>query len=193
MNIENLNIEEIGIWPWSVKIAAILSAFILMLGLGFWFDTQGQLKKLKKSQQYELKLKKSFEKKHGLAANLEAYQSQLEEIKETFGALLKQLPEKTEVPNLLEDISKAGLSNGLRFDLFKPLSEQKKEFYAVLPVKISVLGSYHSLGAFVSDVAALSRIVTFHDFKIAPQKKDRGPVALLMEITAKTYRYRERD
>ena len=126
------------------------------------------------------------------AANLPAYRAQMEEMKRSFGTMLRQLPSKTEVAELLVDISQTGLESGLEFELFKPEKEKPAEFYAELPIKIKVTGRYHQFGQFVSDVAALSRIVTLHDFTIAPLKvQGKEPDALTMEVTAKTYRYLE--
>lgn len=201
-DINELNFEEIGIWPLPVKAAIIGVLCVLILGLAYYFDTRSQLEVLAAAKSQEMDLRENFETKQRQAANLAAYKQQLEEIKQTFGKLLNQLPERTEVPGLLEDISKTGIANGLSFELFKPKPEERKEFYTELPIQIIVLGDYHQLGKFVSDVAALPRIVTLHDFKITEEKKPPTAGAskasdfqsgdeLSMEVTAKTYRYSE--
>lgn len=198
MDLDELNLETIGTLPWSIKAIIIVVVCIIVMGLAFWFDTKAQIKVLKKEQKKEISLRQTFETKQHLAANLKKYEHQLKQIKRSFGKLLKQLPEKTEVPGLLEDISKVGTASGLHFTLFKPLSEERKEFYVELPIQIGVTGTYHQLGIFVSHVAALPRIVTLNDFNIIEIKKKskKGKVdtftrgeTLQMNITAKTYRY----
>jgi len=138
----------------------------------------------------EITLKKDFEKKQAKAANLDAYREQLEEMRQSFGAMLRQLPDKTEVASLLVDVSQTGLAAGLEFELFRPQPENKKEFYAELPINIRVLGEYHQFGQFVSGLAALPRIVTVHDVTIEPQKDGKK---LVMAAIAKTYRYLEEE
>ncbi len=203
MELGNFNIDDIGYWPIYIKATLAAICFAGVVSAGIWFDTRNQLKDLKKIQKHEVSLKDSFEKKQHQASNLDEYKRQLKEIKKTFGTLLRQLPEKTEVPGLLEDISNTGVASGLEIRLFKPLPEKKKEFYAELPIKISVVGNYHQLATFVSHVSGLSRIVTLHDFTIKElsEKADAGKSKkiktfkageeLVMDITAKTYRYTE--
>lgn len=197
MNIDELrSLDFSDIGGWSVAAKAILIAILCMatLGAGYWFDTKDQVAKLQRLQTTEADLKSTFETKYKKAANLEAYKKQLKEMKESFGAMLKQLPSKTEVAELLIDISQTGLASGLEFELFKPEGERPIEFYAELPIKLRVTGTYHEFGNFVSGVAALPRIVTIHDFSILPATKpDKSGGSLIMEATAKTYRYLDEE
>lgn len=170
-----------------VRIVAIAIMCILILLLGYWFDTKKQAAMLDRFQKEEIELKTTFETKQHKAANLEAYKEQMKTMKESFGALLRQLPEKSEVPGLLEDISHQGLATGLEFRSIRLQNENVIDFYAELPIDISVVGTYHQLAEFVSNVASLPRIVTLHDFTIEKTKAD--PNLLQMNITAKTYRY----
>jgi len=195
--LRNLDLQNIGSWPVAARAVAVAVVFVLVLFLGYWFDTREQLDELERLRQKEVELKRTFERKAAKAANLDAYKRQLEEIRQTFGTMLRQLPSRTEVAGLLVDISQTGLAAGLEFELFKPLDEVPKEFYAELPISIRVRGTFHEFGAFVSGVAALPRIVTLHDFNVRPAGGKGGqPVAgqppeLVMDITAKTYRYLE--
>ena len=185
-DINDLDFKNIGGWPKPAKIGLVVILSIAILGAGYWFDTQHQLTELKEAEAKEQELKLSFESKQAKAVNLEGYTAQLQEMKKTFGAMLRQLPSKAEVADLLVDISQTGLASGLEFELFSPKTEVPKDFYAELPISIRVTGGYHQLGTFVSGVAALPRIVTLHDASIIhPDKSDK----LVMEITAKTYRY----
>jgi type IV pilus assembly protein PilO len=159
--------------------------------LGYWFHTKEQLAELASVESRELDLRVIFEKKAQQAANLEAYEQQLEEMRESFGAMLRQLPNKTEVADLLVDVSQTGLAAGLEFELFNPQSEIPRDFYAELPITIRVIGNYHEFGDFVSGVAALPRIVTLGDITIAGKGKKSDLLA--MNLTAKTYRYLEED
>lgn len=190
LDLNNIDFNNIGSWPKAAKAAAIVVLCAAVLGLAFWQDTQPQLDKLEEARKQEQKLKQEFEKKQRRASSLDAYENQMEEMEESFGTMLRQLPSKTEVANLLVDISQTGLASGLEFDLFKPLAENPKEFYAELPILIKVRGSYHDMGQFVSGVAALPRIVTLHDITIA---KKGGGEELLMDATAKTYRYLDEE
>ena len=195
MNIQDLNeldLNNIGSWPLPIKAVLIL---ILCVGIGFGYykmHTEDQLAKLEKEQKAEVKLRKTFETKQAKAVNLDRYKAQLEEMKESFGTMLRQLPNKTEVADLLVDVSQTGLATGLEFELFDPAGERRKEFYAELPIKIRVKGSYHQFGAFISGLASLPRIVTIHDISIKPKGKGSGG-ALVMEATAKTYRYLDEE
>ena len=191
--LQNLDFSDVGGWPMPAKSAAIIVIALVVLAAGYWFDTRTQLESLERIRGEEQELKTVFEKKAHKAVNLDAYKEQMEEIKRSFGAMLRQLPSKTEVAELLVDVSQAGLANGLEFELFKPESEVPAEFYAELPIKIGVVGNYHEFGQFVSDVAALPRIVTLHDFVISPRGgKDKAAKGKLeMKLTAKTYRYLE--
>ncbi len=156
--------------------------------LGYWFHTKDQLLVLEDLERKENDLRVIFEKKAEQAVNLEAYEKQLEEMRESFGAMLRQLPNKTEVADLLVDVSQTGLAAGLEFELFQPKGENPKEFYAELPITIRVIGDYHEFGNFVSGVAALPRIVTLHNISIGRTGKSD---LLAMNLTAKTYRYLE--
>ncbi|HHM05246.1 MAG TPA: pilus assembly protein PilO [Gammaproteobacteria bacterium] len=187
--LSNLDFSDVGGWPIVAKGIAIVVLCAAVLGLGFYLDTSNQLDLLQSARDEEEKLKKDFEKKQHKAANLGVYQRQMEEMRESFGAMLRQLPSKTEIAELLVDISQTGLANGLEFQLFKPEKEAPAEFYAELPIKIKVTGDYHQFGNFVSGVAVLPRIVTLHDIKIEHAKNPGGQ--LVMEATAKTYRYLE--
>ncbi len=195
--LRNLDLQNVGSWPVAARAVAVGVVFVLVFFLGYWFDTRGQIEELERLRQKEVELKRTFERKAAKAANLDAYKRQLEEIRQTFGTMLRQLPSKTEVAGLLVDISQTGLAAGLEFELFKPLDEVPKEFYAELPISIRVRGTFHEFGSFVSGVAALPRIVTLHDFSVRPAGGKAGqpaagqPPELVMDITAKTYRYLE--
>ena len=188
MNLSELNeldINNIAAWPLPARIFVVALVFAGVLGLGYWFDIKDQRINLEKVEATETALRQTFEAKAKKAANLAAYEQQLEEMKASFGAMLRQLPNKTEVAELLVDISQTGLASGLEFELFKPQAEVPKEFYAELPISIRVKGSYHEFGNFVSGVAALPRIVTVHDINVAPNNNGE----LTMVMLAKTYRY----
>lgn len=188
IDLGSLDFNEIGNWPWLAKgIAIALLCTIILVG-GYFLVTSSQLEELEFSRQKETELKQLLEIKQAKAANLEAYQRQMAEIERTFGSLLRQLPSRTEVADLLTDITQTGLAAGLEFELFKPKGEIPAEFYAELPIEIRVRGKYHEFGNFIGGVAALPRIVTLHDFKIDLDKKDKAG-DLIMEATAKTYRY----
>jgi type IV pilus assembly protein PilO len=189
-DISSLDYRDIGSWPTPFKTVVVIILCGLTLFAGYWFDTKEQIAQLQSAEKKEVGLKKSFERKQAKAVNLEAYKKQLAEMKQSFGAMLKQLPGKTEVAELLVDISQTGLASGLEFELFKPGRERPVEFYAELPISLRVKGSYHEFGNFVSGVAALPRIVTLHNFKINRAPKSRS---LIMEATAKTYRYLDEE
>ena len=187
--LNELDLSNVANWPLPARIAVIAIIVAVVLGLGYWFDIKDQGVRLEKAEQTEAELRQTFEVKAKKAANLEAYEQQLEEMKESFGAMLRQLPNKTEVAELLVDISQTGLASGLEFELFKPQSEIPQEFYAELPISIRVKGDYHEFGNFISGVAALPRIVTVHDVSIERDKDE----ALTMNILAKTYRYLDEE
>ena len=186
LDLNDLDLSTIGSWPIAAKAGVILVLCIATLAAGYFLDIQGQLDALENSRRQETTLKSDFESKQATAANLDAYKKQMQEMKETFGTMLKQLPSKTEVEGLLIDISQTGLASGIKFELFKPAKEQFIEFYAELPIAMKVTGTYHEFGNFISGVAALPRIVTLHNITIT---KDQKSEKLTMEITAKTYRY----
>lgn len=186
--LNELDINNAGNWPWPIKLVAVFLAFALAVAAGWYFDWQNQMAELESAEKEETQLRSEFEQKHKRAANLEAYEAQLEEMRESFGSMLRQLPSKAEVSKLLDDITQTGLSAGLEFQLFQPRGESRKEFYAELPVSIQVIGGYHELARFVSGVANLPRIVTLHDIVIQPAGDS---AKLRMSVTAKTYRYLE--
>ncbi len=187
-DINELDINNVGIWPAPIKVVAGVLLFCLVIAGGYWFYYQDMQVKYSGLQKKELSLKKSYESKAFKAANLDAYKKQMEEMEVSFGALLEQLPKDTEVPGLLEDITRTGSNSGLDFKSIRLESEKVQEFYVELPIQIQASGPYHDIGGFVSGVANLPRIVTLHDFKITPA--DAG--TLNLTITAKTYRYKER-
>jgi type IV pilus assembly protein PilO len=202
MNFEelqnHLEPENIGSAPLSVRLGVILTLCAIIIGVGLWFDTQNQLVELENHQKKEFELKEEFKLKAGQAAKLELYKEQLAEMNATFGALLRQLPEKTDVESLLVDVSQTGLASGLEVNKFKPSAEEKKGFYAELPIKLEVIGSFHQMATFISGIAALPRIVIISDMKLEPVKpgsKGETPEGgrLQMSATAKTYRYLQED
>lgn len=194
-DLRNIDPNNISAWPLPLKIGGTVVVGILILAAGFWFVVRGELENLDVADKREDKLKETYKSKVALAVNLPAYKQQMQEMRQTFGSLLRQLPDTTEVPDLLIDITQAGLGQGLEFVLFKPQKEKPKEFYAELPISIKVRGSYHELANFVSDVAALPRIVTFGDISISAGKrgKKKSDGKLLMSAKAKTYRYLDDD
>ena len=188
-DINDLDFDNIGNWPGPIKIILCLLILIGVTVGGYYYHIEELQLQLAKVEAQEVELKKDFEKKAFQAANLEAYRQQMVEMEESFGALVSQLPSDTEVPGLLEDITNKGLLNGLEIGSIKLNKEQAKEFYVELPISIQAVGSYHDLGAFVSGMAGLPRIVTLHDFGISV--KGGNTNNLNMSITAKTYRYKD--
>jgi type IV pilus assembly protein PilO len=185
IDLSNLDLSSIGAWPMPVKAALIAVVCIIVLALGYFLDTQKQLDTLERNRTEETTLKKDFEAKQAKAANLDAYKKQMAEMQQSFGAMLRQLPSKTEVEALLVDISQTGLASGIEFQLFKPEAERQIDFYAELPIKMNMIGTYHEFGRFVSGIAALPRIVTLHNISIGTGKDGE----LTMDLEAKTYRY----
>jgi type IV pilus assembly protein PilO len=191
--LRTLDPRDPGRWPLAVRAGAVALCFVLLCAVGSYvFVYDEQVPELQKREDAEQALRQEFKAKHAKAVNLEIYKQQLKDIERSFGALLRQLPGKTEVPNLLVDISQTGLSAGLEEKLFQPQGEQKKDFYAELPIKISLTGSYHQFGEFVSGIAALPRIVTLHDIEIKSVNKDAYD-QLTLDLTAKTYRYLDEE
>jgi type IV pilus assembly protein PilO len=184
-DINKLDFKTVADWPLGAKLGLLAIGFVAIVGAGWWFLWKPSLQELEKGQRKEQELRASFTTKKGQAVNLEAYKKQLSEIQQSFGALLKQLPNKQEMDALITDVNQAGLGRGLQFELFKPETEKKSEFYAELPIKIKVMGGYHDIASFTSDVAKLSRIVTLHDITIQPDKEG----VLVMDTVARTYRY----
>ncbi|MEO0971846.1 MAG: type 4a pilus biogenesis protein PilO [Pseudomonadota bacterium] len=201
--LRSLDINDIGRWPLLFRAAFVLLIFILVTAGGLYqFVFTSQVEALEKVQAREQKLRESFEAKQRLAANFDAYKVQLAEMEREFGTMLRQLPGQTEVPNLLTDISQTGLAAGLEEKLFQPNQEIEKDFYAELPIRIRLNGSYHDFGEFVSGIASLPRIVTLHDITIKPptraRRRTEQPESLIgdeleLDITAKTYRYLDED
>jgi type IV pilus assembly protein PilO len=191
--LRSLDPRDPGRWPLAIRAGAVGIAFVVLALLGVYvFVWNQQRPELERRQDEEQQLRAEFRNKHSKAVNLEVYKQQLKDIERSFGALLRQLPGKTEVPSLLVDISQTGLAAGLQEKLFQPEPEVKKDFYAELPIKIRLTGSYHQFGEFVSGIAALPRIVTLDDINIKPDSKDAYD-QLSMELTAKTYRYLDED
>ncbi len=210
-DFSNLDPENMGSWPLPVKVVCWVLMAIVVVILSYQFVLSEKSAELEQQIQKEATLRSSFENKVGEAANLDAYKSQMKEMKQSFDALVKQLPKDTEVPGLLDDISNAGQSSGLNIGYIKLLPEKKADFYVELPIDIQVSGGYHDFGTFVSAIAGLPRIVTLHDFVITPagvaakqsggavarptkaDSDSRGSEELSMTITAKTYRYKSSD
>lgn len=189
--LNELDLNNIGEWPNPIKAIVILIACIGVAAAVYYLDTESQLTRLEQERRTETELRQTFETKQRKAANLEAYRQQLEEMKESFGAMLRQLPDKTEVAGLLVDVSQTGLAAGLEFQLFQPEGEVSKEFYAELPINVRVTGRYHDFGRFISGLAALPRIVTIHDVKIGNTAGETGAegAKLSLQAIVKTYRY----
>ncbi len=188
--IRRLNPREIASWPLIPKLATLFLLFLLLLGAGYWFVWQHQIGELDAAKKKEDELRTTFLEKKKKAINLDAYRKQLADIEQSFGALLKQLPNKSEMDALLTDINQAGLGRGLQFELFRPASQESmSDFYAELPITLKVSGNYHDMGAFASDVAQLPRIVTLNDLSISAAKDG----SLTMDAIAKTYRYLDED
>jgi type IV pilus assembly protein PilO len=189
---KNLNPKDPGTWPALPKLLALIVTLVALVAAGYFADWQGQVDELAAGAEQEAKLKDEYKGKKQQAVNLDLYRQQLREIDNSFGALLKQLPNKSQMDALLVDINQAGLGRGLQFDLFKPApQETMKDFYAELPVSVRVTGSYHDMGQFASDIAQLSRIVTLNDIAINPTGKDGSVLA--MDTTAKTFRYLDEE
>jgi len=190
--LKALDPKDVGRWPLVFRAAAIGVLFVALTGAFIYlWPIRTQLPELEAARRDEQDLRQTFDEKQRKAANLDAYKGQLKDMERSFGAMLRQLPGRTEVPNLLVDISQTGLAAALEERLFQPGQEVKKDFYAELPIKIQLTGSYHEFGQFVSGIAALPRIVTLHDIRIMPLDKEKGAGTdrLQLELTAKTYRY----
>lgn len=187
--LNKLDFKTVADWPLGAKLGLLVIGFIFIVGAAWWFFWKPGLEEIEVGQRKEQELRATFTTKKGQAINLEAYKKQLSDIQQSFGALLKQLPNKQEMDALITDVNQAGLGRGLQFELFRPESETQSEFYAELPIKVKVMGSYHDIASFTSDVAKLSRIVTLHDISIEPNKDS----VLVMETTARTYRYLDEE
>jgi type IV pilus assembly protein PilO len=191
--LQSLDTNDPGRWPLPFRIGAVVVAFALVVAGGIWyFVVKAEMPTLEQAKLQEQELRATFEQKQRRAANFDAYKEQLAEIERSFGTMLRQLPSRTEVPNLLVDISQTGLGAGLEEKLFQPMSEVQRDFYAEQPIRLRYTGSYHELGNFVSGIAALPRIVTLHDIAITPAAQNAFD-ELTLDVTAKTYRYLEED
>lgn len=188
--LQEVDFNDIGSWPLWLKVTGAAVICVAVLAAGYWFIIKDQYADLQKLQRQEAQLKDSYLKKKALAINLGAYRQQMKEIEDTFGVMLKQLPDKTEVPELLIDITQAGLGRGLQFQTFKPQRTRQEDFYAEMPISLAVSGTYHQLGEFVSDLASLPRIVTIGNLDLTPIK---GTDRLTMSATTKTYHYLDED
>lgn len=191
-DFRNLNPQDVGAWPLAPRVAVLIGVFIVAMIAGWWFLWSDQFDLLALRQQEEIKLKEEFVAKKTQAVNLDLYTQQLNEIDRSFGALLKQLPNKAEVESLLVEINQSGMGRGLQFELFKPGQELSKDFYAELPISVRLTGNYHDFGAFASDIGRLSRIVTLGNISITTGAvgKDGG---LTMDAVTKTYRYLDEE
>lgn len=195
-DFKRLNSNDPGTWPLIPKITVLAGIFVAITVLGAYFLWMDQLDLLSQAEAKEVKLKEEFLDKKRQAVNLDLYRQQLEEIDKSFGALLKQLPNRNEVESLLVEVNQAGLGRGLQFELFKPSAEVVKDFYAELPINVKINGTYHDLGAFAADVAKLPRIVTLNDVNISmPTGKDGGAGAgrMVMDMKVKTFRYLDEE
>jgi type IV pilus assembly protein PilO len=188
-DLRHLNLREVGNWPLLPKIVILLGLVVVIIGAGFMLDWKDQWDTLEAAQAEEGKLKDQYAQKKAKAINFELYVQQLNEVEQSFGALVKQLPNRSEIDALLTDINQAGLGRGLQFELFRPATQERMaDFYAELPIKIRITGTYHDMGAFASDVAQLPRIVTLNDLVIA---NDKGILSL--DAEAKTFRYLDEE
>ena len=191
--LKNLDINDVGRWPFAFRAAAIGIVFVLVVGAGIWFTIiKDKHPELQRAQEDEQNLRLTFENKAKKAANYDAYRAQLAQIEQSFGTMLRQLPGETEIPSLIVDISQTGLAAGLQEKLFEPQPEIPKDFYAEKPIKIVLSGGYHEIANFVSGVAALPRIVTLHNINIAPESEGSYET-LNLEVTAQTYRYLDEE
>jgi type IV pilus assembly protein PilO len=188
-DFRRLNFREVGKWPLAPKVVVLTLLVLFIVALGAWFDWKDQWDTLQTAQGEETKLREQYTQKKAKAINYDLYVQQLAEVEQSFGALVKQLPNRSEIDALLTDINQAGLGRGLQFDLFRPAPQERMaDFYAELPIAIKITGNYHDIGAFASDVAALPRIVTLNDVAIA---NDKG--TLTMDAVAKTFRYLDEE
>lgn len=188
-DFNNIDFKNAGSLPMPVKLVLLSFLAIVLIGLGYWFLWGPEIDELDQAKAKEQELRQTFLAKKAQAIKVDAYKQQMIDIEKTFGALLKQLPDKSQMDGLLTDINQAGLGRGLEFDLFKPGQETVADFYAEMPIQIKIKGNYHDVGAFATDISKLSRIVTLNDLNIAPLNKDTKDSVLVMEATAKTYRY----
>lgn len=184
--LKGLDLRNPGEWPLLIKVFAIALACVVVGGGWYYYDIKEKYVRLDRVEREEMELRKTFEDKQSKVVNLDLYKEQLEEMRQALGAMLRQLPDKAEIADLLTDVSQSGLASGLEFELFQPQAEVPREFYAEKPIRIQVVGTYHEFGEFISNLAAMPRIVTVHDIRITRRKEDD---LLRMEAIAKTYRY----
>jgi type IV pilus assembly protein PilO len=188
-DLRRLSLHDVGNWPMLPKALVLGTIFLVIIGIGAFFDWKDQWETLGRAEGEEVTLREQYAQKKAKAINFDAYRAQLSEVEQSFGALVKQLPNRSEIDALLTDINQAGLGRGLVFELFKPATQERMaDFYAELPIAIRITGNYHDMGAFASDVAQLPRIVTLNDVTIA---NDKG--TLKMDAVAKTFRYLDED
>ena len=190
-DINDLDFKSAGAWPLAIKIIVWVLVLAVVVFLGYYFHLNDMLDERQRVEKKQVELKQEYEAKAFKAANLDVYRKQMTDMEKSFGALVKQLPTDTEVPGLLEDITHTGLGSGLEIDSIKLQPEHSAEFYVELPISIVAAGSYHDLGTFISGMAGLPRIVTLHDFRI--QQESLDATRLRLNITAKTYRYKEEE
>jgi type IV pilus assembly protein PilO len=188
-DFNNIDFKNAGSLPMPVKLVLLTVLAIILIGVGYWFLWSTEIDELDQAKAKEQELRQTFLSKKAQAIKVDAYKQQMVDIEKTFGALLKQLPDKSQMDGLLTDINQAGLGRGLEFELFKPGQETVADFYAEMPIQIKIKGNYHDVGAFATDISKLSRIVTLNDLNIAPVTKDSKDSVLALEATAKTYRY----
>ena len=188
-DFNNIDFKNAGSLPMPVKLVLLGFLFLVLVGLGYWFLWSPQIEEFDQAEAKEQELRQVFVTKKGQAIKIDAYKQQMVDIEKTFGALLKQLPDKSQMDGLLTDINQAGLGRNLEFELFKPGQETIADFYAEMPIQIKIKGNYHDVGAFATDISKLSRIVTLNDMAIAPLNKDSKDGMLILEAVAKTYRY----
>jgi type IV pilus assembly protein PilO len=189
--LRSLDVNDIGRWPLVFRVVVICIVFAVVLGFGiYWTIVEDRAPQLKRAQDEEQTLRVAFENKQRKAANYDEYRKQLDQMEQSFGTMLRQLPGETEIPSLIVDISQTGLAAGLQEKLFQPQPEVPKDFYAEKPIVIHLSGSYHDIANFVSGIAALPRIVTLHNINVTPETADSFD-RLSIEVTAKTYRYLE--
>ncbi len=191
-DFQDLNPKDVGAWPLAPRVTVLVALFSAIVVAGWWFLWADQLDALEAKQQAELKLKDEFVVKKKQAVNLDLYVQQLNEIDRSFGTLLKQLPNKSEVEALLVEINQAGMGRGLQFELFKPGAEQIKDFYAELPINVRLTGTYHDFGSFAGDIGKLSRIVTLNNVSIAANQQSKDGT-LVMDAITKTFRYLDEE
>ena len=187
-DFRNLNPNDVGAWPALPRASVLFGLFVAILAAGWWFVWNDKISVLDERRQDEIRLRDEFVAKKTQAINLDLYKQQMNEIDRSFGALLKQLPNKAEVESLLIEINQSGMGRGLQFELFKPGQEVQKDFYAELPVTVRLTGSYHDLGAFAGDIGRLSRIVTLNNISITPNQQAKDG-SLVMDAVTKTFRY----